>query len=373
MAIFTASTKSITRSKGQSAVACAAYRAGVKLEDKRYGKTHDYSKRQGVMSADIILPTSLKNKGATIDRGELWNLAEESETRKNSRVAREWLINLPHELDEKTRKELAHTFAQALADKFNVIADCAIHKPTDKEIERGADPRNFHAHIMLTTRKAALDENNNVILTSKSACELSDTDRKKYGLNKAKDEVKEIRLLWEQIANAKLEKHNHNLIDSRSYAEQGIDILPQIKMGVAATHLERRTGETSIRGEVNRLIAERNELVWGAELAKHKRTNDAADQTIADLREKNKAADMKSYMEQGKKRAKALYEDWKREEEESPRIEKTQPNIDTDTAEVTRENPLQAKYQQWKAQREQDQQEIIEHDKNTRPPLTPRR
>ena len=59
MAIFIASTKSISRSSGQSAVASASYRAGVELDDKRYGKTHDYSKRSGVMSADIILPTAL--------------------------------------------------------------------------------------------------------------------------------------------------------------------------------------------------------------------------------------------------------------------------------------------------------------------------
>ncbi|MGP5361606.1 MobA/MobL family protein, partial [Psychrobacter celer] len=54
MSIFIASTKPISRSNGQSAVASASYRAGCELEDKRYGKTHDYSKRHGVMSADII-------------------------------------------------------------------------------------------------------------------------------------------------------------------------------------------------------------------------------------------------------------------------------------------------------------------------------
>ena len=73
MAIFIASTKPISRSNGQSAVASASYRAGCELEDKRYGKTHDYSKRHGVMSADIILPSSLKEQGASIERSELWN------------------------------------------------------------------------------------------------------------------------------------------------------------------------------------------------------------------------------------------------------------------------------------------------------------
>lgn len=274
-----ASTKPITRSKGQSAVASASYRAGVKLEDKRYGKTHDYSKRHGVMSADIILPSSLKNQNITIERTELWNLAEETETRKNSRVAREWLVNLPHELDEETRKELAHEFTQALTDKFGTIADCAIHRPTEKEIERGADARNYHAHIMLTTRKAELDQDGKITLTDKADCEVSDSQRKKMGLSKAKDEVTEIRQIWETLANEKLLEHGHNLIDSRSYESQGIDILPQIKMGSVATKLER-DGKQTIRGEINRAITERNELVFNIELSDNQRINDQADQII---------------------------------------------------------------------------------------------
>ncbi|MGE6482257.1 MobA/MobL family protein [Psychrobacter namhaensis] len=302
MSIFIASTKPISRSNGQSAVASASYRAGCELEDKRYGKTHDYSKRSGVMSADIILPTALKEQGVNIERSELWNLAEESETRKNSRVAREWLINLPHKLNEQDRKELAHKFTQSLADKFGVIADCAIHKPTAREIKRGADARNFHAHIMLTTRKAELGEDGKITLTDKSDCELSDTQRKAKGLSKAKDEVTEIRELWEHIANEKLAEYGYDLIDSRSYAAQGIDIIPQEKMGSVATKIERDNYErelkkaeqaakqgkvyeidekpTTIRGEVNRLIAERNSEVWNAQLADNQKVNDAADAII---------------------------------------------------------------------------------------------
>ena len=73
------------------------------------------------MSADIILPTALKAKGLMVSREELWNKAEHVEGRTDSRVAREWLINLPHELDEAKRKALAHEFTQALADKRRII------------------------------------------------------------------------------------------------------------------------------------------------------------------------------------------------------------------------------------------------------------
>ena len=110
MAIYMATTKSISRGNGQSAVASASYRSGKKLQDERYGKTHDYSNRYGVMSADIILPSELQGK-ADIDRNSLWNMAERVEKRKDSRVAREWIINLPHELDVDTRKQLAHNLS----------------------------------------------------------------------------------------------------------------------------------------------------------------------------------------------------------------------------------------------------------------------
>ena len=289
MAIFIASTKSISRSNGQSAVASASYRAGVELDDKRYGKTHDYSKRSGVMSADIILPTALASAYTDISRSDLWNKAEAAEKRKDARVAREWLVNLPYELDENDRKDIAHKFAQTLADRYGTIADCAIHKPTQKEIERGADPRNFHAHIMFTTRTAELNDNNEIVLTDKATIELSDNKRRSLGLERVNVEIKEIRQLWEQIANEKLAEYDHELIDSRSYADQGKDIEPQIKMGSVATKLERdkyeserekaeqanKKGEVyeidetpaTIRGKINLMINERNRLVRTRELA----------------------------------------------------------------------------------------------------------
>ena len=282
MAIFLASTNSISRGSGQSAVASASYRAGVELEDKRYGKTHDYSKRSGVMSADIILPSALTAAGATIDRIDLWNKAESAEKRKDARVAREWLVNLPHELSEQDRKTLAHRFAQTLADRYGTIADCAIHKPTQREIDRGADPRNFHAHIMFTTRTAAMGNNHEIILTDKADIELSDTKRRELGMERVSLEIKEVRQLWEQLANEKLAEHKHDLIDCRSYADQGKDIEPQLKMGSVATKLERDAYEkaktaakekgevfngiapVTIRGEINAMIAERNSLVLEA-------------------------------------------------------------------------------------------------------------
>ena len=173
-------------------------------------------------------------------------------------MAREWIVNLPHELNEQQRQQLAHEFSQKLADKYNVIADCCIHQPSDKEVARGADPRNFHAHIMLTTRQVHLTADGNIVLGEKAAIELSDKKRKSLGLERVSDEIVELRQLWEQTANTKLAEIGCELIDSRSYKERGLDIEPQIKMGKNATQLKRRTGKDTPVHEINTLIKERN-------------------------------------------------------------------------------------------------------------------
>jgi uncharacterized tellurite resistance protein B-like protein len=95
-----------------------------KLEDERTGLTHDFTRKDGVAHSEI-----LSNLDIEIDRGELWNLAEKTENRKDARTAREWVIALPDELDADQRKDLAKDFARSLVDRYDVIADLAIHEP----------------------------------------------------------------------------------------------------------------------------------------------------------------------------------------------------------------------------------------------------
>jgi hypothetical protein len=128
-----------------------------KLKDERTGLTHDFTRKDGVAHSEIV-----SNLDIEIDRSQLWNLAEKSENRKDARTAREWVIALPDELDADQRKDLAKAFAKALVDRYGVIADLAIHEPS-----KGGNDKNHHAHIMLTTRKAELDPENNLTLTTK--------------------------------------------------------------------------------------------------------------------------------------------------------------------------------------------------------------
>lgn len=270
-------TKAISRKAGQSAVACAAYRAGDVLDDARYGKTHDYSKKRGVMSADIVLPFALKALGVSVDRETLWNLAEAAENRSDSRVAREWLINLPYELSEGERHTLAIEFAQKLVDDMDVIADVSIHRPVMKlpfdpeakpsskrlrEGEKNPDPRNFHAHILVTTRAPIAGPNKTLAFDPKLKIpfEWSNKKRLAHDLPSSMKEIKRIRQMWVDTANVVLAKKNLPLMDARSYKDQGLDQQPTIKMGVEATAMERR-GITTEKGDINRAIIARNQAV----------------------------------------------------------------------------------------------------------------
>ena len=109
MAIYHCSTKTVNRSSGRTAVASSAYRSGEKLKDERTGLTHDFTRKDGVAHSEIV-----SNLDIEIDRSELWNLAEQSENRKDARTAREWVIALPDELDADQRKDLAKDFARSL-------------------------------------------------------------------------------------------------------------------------------------------------------------------------------------------------------------------------------------------------------------------
>ncbi|WP_080929418.1 MobQ family relaxase, partial [Klebsiella variicola] len=208
MAIYHCMTKTVNRSSGRTAVASMAYRAGEKLKDERTGLTHDFTRKEGVVYTEI-----LSNLDTELDRSQVWNQAEKSENRKDARTAREWVIALPDELDEEQRKELAKDFAQSLVDRYGVIADLAIHAPS----HNGSD-KNHHAHILLTTRKAELDQDDNLVLKDKADIELSNAKRKSLGMGTSQEEIKQIRATWANLANHALEYAGYReRIDHRSY------------------------------------------------------------------------------------------------------------------------------------------------------------
>ena len=140
----------ISRSQGRSATAAIAYRVAERIEDRRTGLTFDYAAKGGVDHTEILAPDHAPDW--VHDRSELWNRVEESETRKNSQVAREVRVALPDELTHAQRVALVRDYAQTQFVDRGMVADIALHAPG-----RAGDERNHHAHILLTTREVDAD------------------------------------------------------------------------------------------------------------------------------------------------------------------------------------------------------------------------
>ena len=134
-----------SRSKGHSATAACAYRAGELVIDERTGVVHDYTRRSGVEHTEIFLPENAPEWAS--ERRQLWNAAELSETRKNSTVAREFKVAFPAALNNEKRIDMARTFCKELVQRHGVAVDVAMHEP-----DKNGDQRNYHAHILFSTR-----------------------------------------------------------------------------------------------------------------------------------------------------------------------------------------------------------------------------
>ena len=230
MSIFHCQAKAISRATGRSATAAAAYRAGERIIDERTGEVHDYRRKKGVLHTQIFYPQGIHG----ISRSALWNMAEAAEKRKDAKVAREWEVALPAELGHGERIHLVQSFAKELVKRYGVTVDACIHAPGRK-----GDDRNFHAHILTSTR----------VLTPTG---FGEKTRVLDAPRTSGQEVTAIRELWAWCCNLEFAvKGLNGEIDHRSLKAQGIDREPTRHLGVAASSMERR-GVRSLRGDENR-------------------------------------------------------------------------------------------------------------------------
>ena len=100
----------IKRSEGRSAVAAAAYRSGTKLTNEWDGLTHDYTRKGGVVHAEIMLPSHAPPEFA--DRSTLWNSVEQIEKARDSQLAREIEAALPRELSREQQLALVRAYVK---------------------------------------------------------------------------------------------------------------------------------------------------------------------------------------------------------------------------------------------------------------------
>jgi ATP-dependent exoDNAse (exonuclease V) alpha subunit len=221
MASYHLSVKSVSRATGRSAPAAAAYRTATRIENQRDGLVHDYTRRGGVEDAFLVVP---KDAAWAQDRSVLWNAAEGAEKRKDAKVAREYELALPHELNPAQRRALARGFAQEVVKRFGVAADTAIHAPHPE-----GDQRNWHAHVLTTTR----------VVTAEG---MGAKTRELDVIQTSGPAVEALRALWAVRVNQALERAQvAERVDHRSLERQGLgDLVPTQHLGPAASGMERR-------------------------------------------------------------------------------------------------------------------------------------
>jgi hypothetical protein len=306
MAIYHLEAKVVSRGAGRSAMAASAYLSCSRLYNDYDGIQHDYTKKQGLVWQEVFLPAMAPPEWK--DRELLWNAVEEVETAKDSRLAREFVVALPIELNREEQITLLQEFIREQFVSDGMCADAAIHD---------TDGHNPHAHILLTVRpldergkwqyktekeylcmkngeergftaaefKAAQTDGwekqyqykvgKKKVYMTPSAAEVQGLVRAdkhpkstRYGRQNpiserwnSEEQLTAWRAAWADVSNRCLERAGREeRIDHRSNATRGLDEIPTIHEGVTAQALERK-GIISDRCELNRRIKVDNALL----------------------------------------------------------------------------------------------------------------
>ena len=145
MALYHFHVSRVLRSRGQSCVEAAAYRAGERLEDSYYGKIADYTAKGGVICSEILTPDYVPE--SFHNREYLWNAVEETEKHPKAQLAYSFDFALQNEFSMEENIALARRFVLENFVAKGMIADMAVYDP-DKH---GGIP-NPHVHVLCPIR-----------------------------------------------------------------------------------------------------------------------------------------------------------------------------------------------------------------------------
>ena len=265
MALYHFHAGIIKRSARQSVLAAAAYRAGECLFSDYYNEQADYTKKQGVVYKEILLPSHVPRHYA--DRETLWDEVEKVEEHPKAQLAYSYDIALQNELTAEENIALARRFLMEQFVSRGMICDFAVHAPDPK----GGIP-NPHFHVLCPIRPMNEDGT------------WGNKQQREYTLNKNGQRVRDEhgnyiwksvpttdwgqketllhwREEWARYVNDELEKKAAGVhIDHRSYKEQGIHQLPTIHEGPTVRVMEKK-GIRTEKGNLNRMIRAANVLL----------------------------------------------------------------------------------------------------------------
>ncbi|MCA0254813.1 MAG: AAA family ATPase, partial [Proteobacteria bacterium] len=151
MAIGFVKSRYVSRSSNGHACNSSAYNSRSKILSLKDGVVFNYSKQGGNVFHEVLLPDYVNRKFKDISN--LANEVESCEKRKDSQLYVEWVLALPkeEEVTLEMKKEIALKFIEYkgwIKEGLGVQLD--IHEPDE-------DEANWHAHLLVTTRRFRKD------------------------------------------------------------------------------------------------------------------------------------------------------------------------------------------------------------------------
>lgn len=252
----------VSRGKGRSVVAAAAYQSGQTLYSQYTGKWEPGEHEGRIVHTEILLPPNAPREYA--DRQTLWNAVDASEKGQDAQTARRFIIALPKELTIEQNIELIRNYCQTTFVDKGMIADIAVHFNDE-------DPPNPHAHILLTMR--SMDEHGKWQAKSKNMYALDENGNRIIGKNGKPKRIKVNTVDWNDPGNCERWRHEWEVqqnmaleeagrserIDMRSYERQGVEVIPETHLGPAASALEKQGIRTRM-GDHNNAVRMINSL-----------------------------------------------------------------------------------------------------------------
>lgn len=258
---------------GSSAVDKSAYISRTTMYSEYDGTTYYPKYTEDLVHNEVMLPVNAPAEYS--DPSVLWNSVEMRESKSaKAQLARSYKINLPNEWSYELAIEVMRDYVKRNFVDDGMCAQFAIHDSENPNTHQ----RNLHCHIMLTMRPIledgswgdkqkkiyALDADGNKI--RKKNGQYKCTTQDVTGWNSRENARKWRKDLADTI-NSVNDKNGlrENFWEHRSFAEQGLDTIPQIHLGEKASALERAGIQTE-RGNVNRRIMEQNKAILTAKM-----------------------------------------------------------------------------------------------------------
>ena len=256
MAIAHFSARIVSRGDGRSAVLSAAYRHCARMEFDREARTIDYSRKDGLLHEDFVIPADAPAwvRAIIADRSvagaseAFWNKVEGFEKRPDAQLAKDLTIALPIELTARQNIALITDFVGCQISSRGMVADWVYHD----------NPGNPHVHLMMTLRPLTADGfgSKKVPILGQDGEPIRTKAGKIHYALWAGGTVE-----FNALRDAWFERQNHHLamngvalrIDGRSYEKQGIELVPTIHVGVGATAMERKAEAAGCPLELQRI------------------------------------------------------------------------------------------------------------------------